>query len=232
MNAIITGATKGIGRATAEIFAQQGFNLALVARHSEDLEQLKKDLESKFPVKIHIFPTDLVQKEEVLRLGELIKTHWSKIDVLINNAGIFIQSEMLNEEEEVLENMMNINVYAAYHLTRAIAPLMVEHGKGHIFNLCSVASLKAYADSGSYTITKYAMLGFTRCLRLELQNKGVKVTSILPGSTNTASWEGSDIPSERLIDPKEVAKAIWNAWDTGPTVCIEEILMRPMKGDL
>ncbi|MDX1942011.1 MAG: SDR family NAD(P)-dependent oxidoreductase [Saprospiraceae bacterium] len=232
MNAIITGATKGIGRATAEIFAQQGFNLSLIARHRKDLLKVKKDLESKFPVQIHIFPTDLAQKEEVLRLGDLIKTHWDTVDVLINNAGIFIQSEMLDEDDNILENMMNINLYAAYHLTRTIAPMMVERGKGHIFNLCSVASLKAYADSGSYTITKYAMLGFTRCLRLELQNKGVKVTAILPGSTNTASWEGSNIPSERLINPKEVAQAIWNAWNTGPTVCLEEILLRPMKGDL
>ncbi|MBK7873676.1 MAG: SDR family NAD(P)-dependent oxidoreductase [Saprospiraceae bacterium] len=118
MNTIITGATKGIGRATAEIFAQQGFNLALVARHSEDLQQLKQDLESKFPVQIHIFPTDLAQKEEVLRLGDLIKTHWDTVDVLINNAGIFIQSEMLDEDNGLLENMMNINLYAAYHLTR------------------------------------------------------------------------------------------------------------------
>ena len=139
---------------------------------------------------------------------------------------------MLAEEDGVLENMMNINLYSAFHLTRTIAPMMVERGRGHIFNLGSVASLKAYVDSGSYTITKFAVLGFTRCLRLELQNKGVKVTAVLPGSTHTASWEGVDIEPERLIDPEEVAKMIWNAYDTGPTVCIEEILMRPMRGDL
>ena len=232
MNAIITGATKGIGRATAQIFAQQGFNLALIARGNQDLEELKKDLESRYAIEILIFPTDLALKEEVLRLGDLIKTHWDSVDMLINNAGIFIQSEMLSEEDSSLENMMNINLYAAYHLTRAIAPMMVNQGKGHIFNLCSVASIKAFANSGSYVITKFAMLGFTRCLRLELQHKSVKVTAILPGSTDTASWEGVNIPSERLIAPKEVAQAIWNTWNTGPSVCIEEILLRPMKGDL
>lgn len=233
MNCIITGATKGIGRATAKIFAEKGFNLALVARNSQDLEAYKQELEGRSAgIRVLIFPTDLSEKEKVLGLSELIKTHWEEVDVFINNAGIFVQGEMLAEEDGVLENMMNINLYSAFHLTRTIAPMMVERGRGHIFNLGSVASLKAYVDSGSYTITKFAVLGFTRCLRLELQNKGVKVTAVLPGSTHTASWEGVDIEPERLIDPEEVAKMIWNAYDTGPTVCIEEILMRPMRGDL
>lgn len=233
MNCIITGATKGIGRATAKIFAEHGFNLALVARNSQDLEHYKQELEHDTPdISVLTFPTDLSEKEKVLGLGELIKTHWEKVDVLVNNAGIFIPGTMLAEGDGVLENMMNVNLYSAFHLIRATAPMMVEQGRGHIFNLGSVASVKAFADSSSYTITKFAMLGLTRCLRLELQNKGVKVTAVMPGSTYTASWEDVDISPERLIDPGEVAKAIWNAYDTGPTVCIEEIVMRPMQGDL
>ncbi len=233
MNCIITGATKGIGRATADIFARQGFNLALVARNSTDLNQTKAELESRCAgVEILTFPADLSKKTEVQRLGELIRTHWKEVDVLINNAGTFVQGSMLTEADDVLENLMNLNLYSAFHLTRAIAPLMVERGTGHIFNLGSIASLKAFADSGSYTVTKFAMLGFTRCLRLELQDKGVKVTAVLPGSTLTNSWAGVELPDHRLIDPTEVAQAIWNAWNTGPTVCIEEVLLRPMLGDL
>ncbi len=233
MNCIITGATKGMGRATAEIFAQNGFNLAIIARHSADLKRTAQEIQDRYPkVEVLTLPADLSDKNEVIRVGELIKTHWREVDVLVNNAGTFIQGEMLAEPDGVLERLMNLNLYSAFHLTRSIAPVMAARGQGHIFNVGSIASIKAFADSGSYTITKFAMLGFTRCLRLELQHKGVKVTAVLPGATNTASWAGAKIPVGRLIDPTEVAQAIWNAWNTGPTVCVEEILLRPQQGDL
>ncbi|MFN7120041.1 MAG: SDR family oxidoreductase, partial [Saprospiraceae bacterium] len=104
--------------------------------------------------------------------------------------------------------------------------------KGHIFNICSVASQQAYPNCSTYTITKFALLGFSKSLRLEFRDKGIKVTSVIPGSTFTASWEGTPLPLERLMHPDEVAKAVWSAWDMGPTAVVEEIVMRPQLGDL
>lgn len=232
MNCLITGGTKGIGRAVAEIFAKNGFNLAIAARSSDDLNKVKKEIEERYAVEVLTFPTDLSHKTEVERLADLIPTHWDCVDVLVNNAGVFVQGPMLEEPDDQLERMMNVNLFSAYHLTRSLLPFMLERKKGHIFNVCSVASQQAYPECSSYTITKFALLGFSKSLRLEFRNKGIKVTSVIPGSTLTASWEGADIPPERLIHPDEVAKSIWCAWDMGPTAVVEEIVMRPQLGDL
>ncbi len=232
MNCIITGGTKGIGRAIATVFAEQGFNLAIVARSSDDLEAMKQEFESKYAIDFRTFPTDLSNKKDVLRLGELIPTHWEQADVLVNNAGLFAQGALLTEAEGIMEEMMHVNFFSVYHLTRAIAPMMIAQGKGHIFNICSVASIKAFADSGSYAASKFALLGYTRSLRLELQEKNISVTAVLPGSTDTASWEGADIDSERLMDPQDVARAVWSAWQMSERTVVEEILLRPRLGDL
>lgn len=233
MNCIITGGTKGIGRATADLFAQNGFHLAITARTAADLESLQADFQQRYPnIKILTFPADLSQKNNVLAFADFIKTNWKTIDVLINNAGIFTQGSLLTEPDHQLEQMMNVNLFSAYHLTRAILPTMLSQKKGHLFNICSVASQQAYPDSGSYTITKFALLGFTKSLRLELQDKGIKVTAVLPGATLTDSWAGVELPPNRLIHPEEVAKAIWSAWDMEPTAVVEEIIIRPQLGDL
>lgn len=232
MYCIITGGTKGIGRATAEIFAANGFHIALVARSVADLQTTKAMLEERFSgVEVLIFSADLTDAAAVKQTGAAILAQWPQIDVLVNNAGTFLPGTLLDEAEGTLEHMMQLNLYSSYHLTRAVAPAMVQRGRGHIFNIGSVASLTGMERAGSYVTTKFAMLGFTRSLRLELRAHGVKVTAVLPGSTLTNSWDGVEVPEGRLIDPQEVAQAIWNAWQTGPTVCIEEILLRPQLGD-
>ena len=161
-----------------------------------------------------------------------IITQWDRIDVLINNAGVFKPGEILNEEEGTLEYMINTNLYSAYYLTRFIAPKMVEKGVGHIFNMCSIASLIALPNGGSYTISKFAMLGLSRVLREELKQSGVKVTSILPGATWSDSWSGIDLPKHRLMQAIDVAKQVWAAYDTSDSAVVEEIILRPQLGDL
>ncbi|MFN7117025.1 MAG: SDR family NAD(P)-dependent oxidoreductase, partial [Saprospiraceae bacterium] len=125
MNCIITGATKGIGRAIAELFAKNGFHLAIAARNAEALNDLKADLEQRYAIEVLTFPTDLSRKTEVQRLADLIPLHWNTVDVLINNAGIFTQGALLDEPDDSLEKMLNVNLFSAYHLTRALLPLML-----------------------------------------------------------------------------------------------------------
>jgi len=234
MKIIITGATKGIGRAIAEAFAKHGAtNIAINARTEADLEQFKADFAKAYPnVKVLSKATDMRNKAEVLAFADYIKTQWGTIDVLVNNAGVFIPGELSKEEDGVLEQMIETNLYSAYHLSRALLPLMHAHKKGHIFNLCSIASLIAYPNGGSYSISKFALLGFSKVLREELKEKSIKVTAILPGATWSASWAGVDLPESRLMQAADIASAVLGAYLMGPSAVVEEVVVRPMLGDL
>ncbi len=233
MKAVITGATKGIGRAIAENLAAAGYDIAVCARNAADLEAMKADFAKKFP-KITILTqvTDVRDKNQVIAFATKITNCWSTIDILVNNAGVFTPGNIHQEPDGLFEQLMETNLYSAYYLTRALIPLMLKQKRGHIFNMCSIASLKAYPDGGSYTISKFALLGFSKVLREELQTKGIKVTAILPGATWTDSWAGVTLPESRLMQAQDVAKALLAATQLSPSAVIEEIVMRPQLGDL
>lgn len=233
MKAVITGATKGIGRAIAENLAAAGYDIAVCARNAADLEAMKADFAKKFP-KIAILTqvTDVRDKNQVIAFATKITNCWSTIDILVNNAGVFTPGNIHQELDGLFEQLMETNLYSAYYLTRALIPLMLKQKRGHIFNMCSIASLKAYPDGGSYTISKFALLGFSKVLREELQTKGIKVTAILPGATWTDSWAGVTLPESRLMQAQDVAKALLAATQLSPSAVIEEIVMRPQLGDL
>lgn len=233
MNAVITGASKGLGKAVALMLASKGVNLALCARGEEALLALMNEIETRFPeVDIYISSVDVSVREEVQRFATEVLDHMGQVDILVNNAGIYIGGSLVDEQEGALEKMIDTNLYSAYHLTRALLPHMIQRGSGHIFNMCSVASLFAYPNGGSYSISKFALLGFSKVLREELKSKGIKVTAVLPGATWSDSWAGVDLPHERLMAAEDIARMIWAAIDTGPSAVVEEILLRPQLGDL
>ncbi len=233
MNVIITGATKGIGRAIAEKLFNKGANLAICARNGEDLEKMIQSLRETSDISEILSKTcDVSNKKEVEDFGEYVLSKWDHIDVLINNAGVFFPGILIEEPSGTLEKMMDTNLYSAYHLTRKVAPKMIEKGRGHIFNMCSVASQMAYPNGGSYSISKFALLGFSKVLREELKDKGIKVTSILPGATWSASWAGVDLPRERLMEAEDIAIAVWAAIEMSPSAVVEDIVLRPQLGDL
>jgi short-subunit dehydrogenase len=128
--------------------------------------------------------------------------------------------------------MMDTNLFSAYHLTRSLIEGMKNRKSGHIFNVCSTASIVAYPNGGSYCIAKFALLGMSKVLREEMKPHGIRVTSLLPGATFTASWEGVDLPEERFMPPQDVAEMVWAAYSLSPRSVVEEILLRPMLGDL
>lgn len=233
MNIIITGATKGIGKAIADKFAAQGFNLAVCSRHQDDLKSFKNEMQSKHPgIKVLTKVADMRKKKDVLAFADFVKKNNWEIDVLVNNAGVFLPGEISQEEDGALELMMETNLYSAYHLTRAMLPIMLQKGSGHIFNMCSIASLIAYPNGGSYSISKFALLGFSKVLREELKTKGIKVTSIMPGATWSASWAGVDLPESRLMQANDIAIAVWSAWTMSPSAVVEDVVVRPQLGDL
>jgi short-subunit dehydrogenase len=232
MNIIITGASKGIGLAIAEKFAHEGHMLYLCSRSEKQLYDAVSRLQSKYPqCTVKAKPADMGNTEQAKSFGNWCLDSGTP-DILINNAGQFLPGSVHNEEEGTLEQMIAVNLYSAYHLTRSILPAMLKNGRGHIFNICSIASLHAYDNGGSYSISKFALLGFSKNLREEMKPHGIKVTAVCPGATMTSSWDGSNIDPQRIMEAADIAKMIHTASQLSPMADVEDIIMRPQLGDL
>ncbi len=238
MNVVITGASRGIGKAVAEIFAANGHSLYICSKNETALYATMKELQVKYPgLKIKAKARDLSKKEEVENFGQWLIDNSLTIDVLVNNAGNFLPGSVHNEEEGLLDDMMAVNLYSAYHLTRKVLPHMMKqsmlHGsRGHIFNMCSIASLHAYSNGGAYSISKFALNGFSKNLREELKPHHIKVTSVFPGAVLTDSWGDYDNSNKRIMEADDIAKMIYAASQLSPQACVEEITIRPQLGDL
>ncbi|BAV09958.1 Short-chain dehydrogenase [Filimonas lacunae] len=235
MNIVITGASKGLGRAIAEKFGEdkQGHGLFLCARNSEQLRAFALELQGRFPrTNVQYFVCDMSKQEEVQAFANWFLAFNVKLDVLVNNAGQFIPGSVHNEAAGALEKMIEVNLYSAYHLTRAVLPHMMEARSGHIFNMCSIASLQAYSNGGAYSISKFALAGFSKNLREEMKPYNIKVTSVYPGASYTDSWSGSGIDPKRIMEAGDVAAMIYAASYLSPQACMEEIILRPQLGDL
>lgn len=233
MNIVITGASKGIGRAVAEAFAAEGNTLFLCARNEADLTHAVNTIMTTYPgSQVYGVVADLSLREGITTLVDRIHTIVEKIDILVNNAGRFIPGTIAGEPEGTLDDMIRTNLYSAYHLTRALLPAMIQAKNGHIFNICSIAALNAYPNGGSYSISKFAMLGFSKNLREEMKPHQVKVTAVHPGAVYTASWEFSDVKPERIMAAADIATMIVAASKLSPQAVVEEIILRPQLGDL
>lgn len=231
--AVVTGGTKGLGRATAEIFAENGFDICVCARTESDLSAMQAEWAIKFPnCVLHTFPADLSKKWEVLEFGKFVQRTWPQLDVLVNNAGVYLPGTVVEEPDGTLETLLETNLYSAYHLTRALLPMMLPYRKGYIFNMCSIASFLAYPNASSYSISKFALLGLSRVLREELKLHGIKVTAIMPGVAWSDAWKGVELPYDRLMQSSDVAKAIWGCYTLSDAAVVEELLLRPQLGDL
>jgi short-subunit dehydrogenase len=233
MNVVITGASKGIGKAIANDFAAAGANLFLCARNQISLYDTVAELQQKYPaITVNAQTADISEKEAAKNFGEWVLQKANHIDVLVNNAGQFIPGSIYNEADGLLEQMINTNLYSAYHLTRTLLPRMIAAKKGHIFNLCSIASLQAYPNGGSYSISKFALMGFSKNLREELKPHNIKVTAVYPGAVMTASWGDFDNSANRIMEADDVAAMIIAATKLSPQAVVEDIIIRPQLGDL
>ena len=232
MNIIITGASKGIGKAIATQFAAAGHQLLLCSRGEKSLYDTVNELQTRFPdAVIAGMPADMSVKEAISAFANWCLKKGTP-DIVINNAGHFIPGSVHNEPEGSLEEMLQSNLFSAYHLTRYLLPPMMTAGQGHIFNICSIASLHAYDNGGSYSISKYALAGFSKNLREEMKSHGIKVTAVYPGAVLTASWDGFDIDPKRIMEADDIAKMVYAASQLSPMAVVEDIIMRPQLGDL
>jgi short-subunit dehydrogenase len=232
MLVVITGASQGIGYAVAEAFAAAGHSLCMGSKTISRLNEAAENLQKKYPAAIiHSMQADLSIPEDCKTFGNWCLSFGTPA-ILINNAGFFLPGNLMEEEQGVLEAQIAANLYSAYNTSRAIIPAMIKAGTGHIFNICSIASLQAYAHGGAYSISKFALDGFSKNLRFELIDKGIKVTGIYPGATYTNSWAGSGVEPSRIMEAEDIAKMIFTAAHLSPQAVVEDIVLRPQLGDL
>jgi short-subunit dehydrogenase len=234
MNIVITGSSKGLGKAFALQFAKHGHTLLLCARNEATLLTTAAEIKLLYTnCTIHTKAADLSNKKAVIAFGNWCLSIGVP-DILINNAGQFIPGSVHNEADGILEQMIQTNLYSAYHLTRTVLPAMQQSTSSnkHIFNICSIASVQAYGNGGSYSISKFALLGFSKNLREELKPHNIKVTAVLPGAAYTDSWIGSGIDENRIMEANDVAAMVFATSQLSTKACVEEILLRPQLGDL
>ncbi len=233
--AVVTGASRGIGRATAHALWLAGYDVAICARGEPDLAAFAGTLRTARPTqRVLTKVCDVSVATEVTAFAKTITDAWPQgLNVLVNNAGAFVPGGLLDAADGALGQQLDTNLMSAYWMTRAlVGGLRQNPGHALIVNICSVAGLAAYPPSGTYTVSKFAMRGLGAALREELKAQNVKVTTIYPGPTWSASWDGVDLPAERLMRAEDVAQAVVSLTHLGPQAVVEELVMRPQLGDL
>ena len=224
---LVTGASRGIGRAIVERFAREGCTVVACARGQERLDELQAALPD-----VDCRSCDMRDDGAVDALALEVLARHGRIDLLVNNAGAYRPGQISTEDNAALLDMLQANLFGAYRLTKRILPGMVERREGMVLNICSTASIAAYPNGGSYSIAKHALHGFSRNLREEMKPHGVRVVAMLPGATLTASWDGVPLPPERLMPVEDVAEMAWSAWAMSARTVVEDIVMRPQLGDI
>lgn len=212
---------------------QEGFNVITCSRSQAKLDALHRDA-AKITAQNELYsiPADLSEKEEVKSFLSFANELSLDVDVLVNNAGAFAPGKISDEPEGALEDLIDINLYSAYRVTRGILPQMIKRKNGHIFNMCSVASITPYVHGASYCIAKFALLGFSKVLREEMKEHRIRVTSVLPGAVWSDSWKGVDLPEDRFMPVDDIASSIYNIYKLSPRTVVEELLLRPQLGDV
>ncbi len=236
--ALITGATSGIGRAVADIFAENKYNLIVTGRRSERLQELKAALERQHGISVLALCFDVRDNDEVVRNIESLPVEWRNIDVLVNNAGLavglnHIQDGVLDD----WERMIDTNIKGLLYVTRAVSPLMVARNSGHIVNICSVAGKEVYENGNVYCATKHAVDALSKAMRIDMLGHNIKVTNICPGAVETefsiVRFKGDTqraAGTYKGIEPltgRDIAECIYFAVSLPEHVCINDMMIMP-----
>ncbi|MBA2329521.1 MAG: SDR family NAD(P)-dependent oxidoreductase [Flavisolibacter sp.] len=231
---LITGATAGFGEACAYKFAENGYNLILNGRRNERLELLKEKLQKLFNVNIHLLPFDVRNKEQVFTSLEQVPQEWRSTDVLVNNAGLALGRDLIQEGDiEDWDTMIDTNVKGLLYVTRAVVPWMIENKKGHIINLGSIAGKEVYERGNVYCASKFAVDALTKSMRIDLLEHQIKVTSINPGAAETefslVRFKGNEEASKKIYEgytpltAKDVAEVVYYVTTLPQHVCVNEL---------
>ncbi|WP_212625317.1 SDR family oxidoreductase [Pseudomonas sp. PP3] len=225
--ALVTGASSGIGAVYAQRLAARGFDLLLVARDQQRLEEAASTLRDEYGVQVEVLKADLTQKDDVLKLEQRLRSD-SSISLLLNNAGVAADGLLANADTDLLERMIQLNVTAVTRLASAAAASFAKAGRGTIINIASVVALFPERFNATYSASKAYVLSLTQSLNAELDGTGVKVQAVLPGVTRTEIWERSgidatQIPAEMVMEAGEMVDASLSGLDQGELVTIPSL---------
>lgn len=234
--ALITGATSGIGKATAELLAANKFNLILTGRRKEKLETLESELIQRFGINVLSLSFDVRNKKEVYDAIAGLPQHWNAVDVLINNAGLAVGLSHIDKGEvDDWERMIDTNIKGLLYITRALTPLMIAGGRGHIVNISSIAGKEVYENGNVYCATKHAVDALSKAMRIDLLQDNIRVTNIAPGMVDTefstVRFKGDKARADKVYEEltplyaEDIAEAILFAITRPPHVNINDLVI-------
>ena len=225
--AVVTGASSGIGKVYADRFAKRGYDLLLVARRKDRLNELSKELQPKYGVKVDTLVADLTKKEDLEKVSTTIASN-DKITVLVNNAGVAVVGPSAQIPIDNLDSQLDLNVRSVTHLSQAILPGFIKRNSGTLINIASVVAFFTLPISSSYSASKAHVLLYTMGLRDELANTGVRVQAVLPASTSTEIWDISgvglhNLNPETVMTAENLVDAALAGLDQGETVTLPSV---------
>lgn len=238
MLVFITGATSGIGKSTAELFAKHGHDLILTGRRVDRLNNLKDELQNKYSVKVTVLCFDIRQSNEVENALHSLNLENNKIDLLVNNAGLAAGLSSLQEGKlDHWERMIDTNVKGLLYVSKIIANIMIQQKSGHIINIGSIAGKEVYANGNVYCATKHAVDALTKGMRIDLLQHNIKVTAINPGMVETefsiVRFDGDEERAKKVyngmqpLKPEDIAETVFWAANRPAHVNINDIIIMP-----
>lgn len=227
--AVVTGASRGIGLAIAQTLASEGVRLVLVARDRKPLAEAAKRVGGG----ALIVAADVTQPADVKRLFATVRRHSDRLDVLVNNAGVFTYKAFEHTTLEDWRSNIEANLTSLFLTTQAALPLMGRRQRnGHVVNILSISSREAFPRCSAYCASKFGALGLTRVLAEELRSRRIRVTAVLPGSTNTRMSDefGFAVDPSHLVQPQDVAQAVLAALLVPWQANVDEVVITPSRG--
>ena len=232
--ALITGASSGIGRSTAEMLAREGVRVALAARREGELQRLKERIESEGGTAL-VVETDVTDEDDVRETIEQIENEFGRLDILVNSAGMMVLDQVEEADMREFQRMIDVNLNGLIQITQAVIPLMRRQDSGHVVNISSLAGRKSFPGASGYSASKYGVNGFSEALREEFTGEDtefIRVTDIEPGFVETDLSEGLPPEWMETLDPADVARSVRYAVSQPPHVDVNEILLRPTQMEL
>ena len=230
---LITGASQGIGAAIAKVFAREvrGVRLALVARNAKNLAAVARGC-AKLGAKAEVVVCDVSDEAAVTAMAATVARRFGAVDVLINNAGAFAGASFADTTVAAFDRIVATNLRSAFLVTRALVPAMLKRGRGDVFFMSSIAGRDAYPNGAAYCAAKFGVTGLAKVLRAETKGSGVRVCCVHPGATWSPSWAGSGVKPERIMPAADVARAFLDIYRLSRRTVVEEIVIRPERGDV
>lgn len=227
----VTGSGRGLGRAIAIALAKEEARVVVSARTTTEIEEVARQINANGGRAMAI-RCDVQNQHEIAQLVNQVEKSWGAVDILINNAGIAFFKKILDTDPAEWDQTMNINLRGVFLCCQAVLPAMISRKSGQIINVVSVAGRQPYYNCGAYCASKYGLMGFTDVLRMETRKYGIRVTALLPGATDTAIWGKANVDRNRMMQTDQVAEAVVALCKSDPSVTIEELVVRPILGDL